>query len=97
MHGKEYLERERYYIEDKTPRGEILNSYRLSVVVQKDADGYFAFCPELQGCYSQGDTYEEVMENIKDAIRLHLEDRIKNGEEIPTFESITLTSLEVSI
>ncbi len=32
--------------------------YRFSVVVEKDVDGYFAFCPELQGCYAQGDTYE---------------------------------------
>ncbi len=49
------------------------NSYRLSVVIEKDADGYFAFCPELQGCYTQGDSYEEILENIKDAIRLHIE------------------------
>ena len=91
------MEKERYYIDRKTLRGEILKSYRLSVVIQKDADGYFAFCPELQGCYTQGDTYEEALENIRDAIRLHLEDRIENGEDIPAIESITLTSLEVSV
>lgn len=97
MHGKEYLEKERYYIEERNLKGEVLKSYRLSVVVQKDADGYYAFCPELQGCYSQGDSYEEVMENVRDAIRLHVQDRIENGEDIPAFESITLTSLEVSV
>jgi len=52
--------------------------YRLSVVIEKDEDGYFAYCPQLQGCYTQGDTYEEVIENIKDAIKLHIEDRIAN-------------------
>ena len=67
------------------------------MVIEKDADGYFAFCPELQGCYTQGDTYEEALENIRDAIRLHLEDRIKNGEDIPEIESISLTSLEVAV
>ncbi len=97
MHGKEYLEKERYYIDGKVLRGEILKSYRLSVAVQKDADGYCAFCPELQGCYTQGDSYEEVMKNIEDAIRLHLQDRIENGEEIPVFESVTLTSVEVTV
>ncbi len=97
MHGKEYLEKERYYIEERNLKGEVLKSYRLSVVVQKDADGYYAFCPELQGCYTQGDSYEEVMENVRDAIRLHLQDRIENGEDIPTFESVSLTSLEVSV
>ena len=49
--------------------------YNLAVVVEKDKDGYFSFCPELQGCYSQGVTYEEALRNIKDAIKLHIEDR----------------------
>lgn len=48
--------------------------FHLPVVVEKDEDGYFVYCPRLQGCYSQGDTYEQAFENIKDAIRLHLED-----------------------
>ncbi len=74
-----------------------MKNYRLSVVIEKDVDGYFAFCPELQGCYTQGDSYEEALENIKDAIRLHLEDRIKDGEAIPMAESISLTSLEVAV
>ncbi len=71
--------------------------YRFSVVIEKDNEGYFAFCPELQGCYTQGSTYEEVLENIKDAIRLHVEDRIESGEEISQAESISLTSLEVAV
>ena len=60
------------------------------MVVEKDADRYFVFCPELQGCYSQGNTYEEAIENIKDAIRLHIEDRLENGEDILFVESISL-------
>jgi predicted RNase H-like HicB family nuclease len=48
----------------------------LPIIVEADSDGYFVSCPTLQGCYSQGDTYEEVVENIKDAIRLHIEDRL---------------------
>jgi len=55
-----------------------MKTYRFSVVIEMDDDGYYAFCPELQGCYTQGDTCEEVMENIKDVIGLHLEDRIEN-------------------
>jgi len=71
--------------------------YRFTVVIERDEEGYFAFCPELQGCYTQGATYEEVLENIKDAIRLHLEDRLESGEEIPKSKSVSLTSLEVVI
>jgi len=74
-----------------------MSLYKFSVVIEKDRDGYFAFCPELQGCYTQGDSYEEVMENIKDAIRLHVEDRIENGEEIQQSESVSLTLMEVAV
>lgn len=74
-----------------------MSVYKFSVVIEKDKDGYFAFCPELQGCYTQGDTYEDALENIRDAIRLHVEDRIEEGEEIPQPESISLTSLEVTV
>jgi predicted RNase H-like HicB family nuclease len=71
--------------------------YRFSVVIEKDREGYFAFTPELQGCYSQGDTYEETLENIRDAIRLHVEDRLERNEEVPQLESISLTSLDVAV
>ncbi len=74
-----------------------MNRYKMSVIVEKDQEGYFVFCPELQGCYTQGDTYEEAMENIKDAIRLHIEDRLESGEDIPVVDSISLTSMEIAV
>ncbi len=74
-----------------------MKQYKFSVVIEKDKDGYFAFCPELQGCYTQGETYEKTIKNIKDAIHLHLEDRVESGEEIPEVESVSLTSLEVAV
>ena len=42
-----------------------MGDYRFAVVVEKDKQGYFAYCPELQGCYTQGEIFEEVVENIK--------------------------------
>lgn len=71
--------------------------FLLPVVIEKDSDGYFAYCPPLQGCYSQGDSYEEVINNIQDAIRLHIEDRLANNEPIPTSEMVSLTTLEVQV
>jgi hypothetical protein len=44
-----------------------MHNFRFSVVIEKEEDGYTAFCPELEGCYSQGNIYEEVLENIRDA------------------------------
>ncbi len=74
-----------------------MENYKLSVVIEKDKDGYYAYCPELQGCYSQGDTYEEAIRNIRDAIKQHIVDRISNGEEIPQAEMTSLTSVEVEV
>jgi predicted RNase H-like HicB family nuclease len=75
-----------------------MRPYRFSVVVEHDKDGYFVYCPQLQGCYSQGDTHEEAIENIKDAIRLHLEDRLESTEDIPeAAESISLSTVEVAV
>lgn len=48
-------------------------AYKVSIVTLKDDHGYYAFCPELEGCKSQGDTFEEVMANIKEAIELYME------------------------
>lgn len=57
--------------------------YRFSVAIEKDADGYYAFCPELQGCYTQGGSYEQTLENIRDAIHLHVEDRLASSPQHP--------------
>jgi len=48
-------------------------SYKFNVLFQKDEHGYFVFCPDLKGCHSQGDTFEEAQENIREALELYLE------------------------
>ena len=42
-------------------------------MIEQDDAGYFAYSPELPGCYSQGNNYEEALENIKEAVDLYLE------------------------
>jgi predicted RNase H-like HicB family nuclease len=74
-----------------------MNAYRFSVVIEGDKDGFFAHCPELQGCYTQGKTYDEALRNIQDAVRLHVADRLEQGEPIPEPASVTLTSLEIAV
>jgi predicted RNase H-like HicB family nuclease len=46
---------------------------KATVVIEKDEHGFYAWCPELKGCQSQGLTLEEVMANIKEAAELYLE------------------------
>ncbi len=38
---------------------------QLTAVVERDRFGYVATCPQLQGCYTQGQSYEEVVRNIR--------------------------------
>ena len=73
------------------------HTYHFPVVIEKDRDGYFAAVPSLQGCYSQGETYEQVLKNIEDAIRLHIEDRREDMEEIGEPRDVILSSVEVSV
>ncbi len=74
-----------------------MRNLTLPIVVEADSDGYFVSCPALQACYSQGHTYEEAIANIKDAIRLHIEDRLASGEEIPENVSVSLSTVEVTV
>jgi len=46
---------------------------KYAVVIHKSEYGYDVHCPILPGCHSQGDTTEEALENIKDAIITYLE------------------------
>lgn len=48
-----------------------------------ESGGYVAEVPSLPGCYSQGETKEQAIANIREAIALHIESMIAHGEEVP--------------
>lgn len=73
-----------------------MKTYNFPIVVEHDKDGYVASCPTLQGCYTQGTTYEEVIANIKDAIKLHLEDR-QSVQEDTEVEDVSLATVQVAV
>lgn len=61
------------------------------IIVEADPDGGFVVSnPSLPGCYSQGETLDEALANIKEATLLYLEDLHKAGETIPTPQSVSL-------
>ena len=73
-----------------------MKSYQLPILIEKDEDGYFASCPDLQGCYTQGETYEEALKNIEDAIKLHLADRKDEIDAIPEHRNLSFSTIEVA-
>ncbi|MBI5666291.1 MAG: type II toxin-antitoxin system HicB family antitoxin [Nitrospirae bacterium] len=72
-------------------------SQKVSVVIEKDGYGYYAYCPELEGCQTQGDSIEEVMVNIKEAIELYLETLSEEEIKEAISQEILTTSLEVKV
>jgi predicted RNase H-like HicB family nuclease len=54
------------------------------VVVNESEEGFSVSCPGLPGCWSQGQTESEALENIQDAIREYLAaiDDLVNGQDV---------------
>jgi predicted RNase H-like HicB family nuclease len=68
------------------------------VLIEKDEDGWFvATVPSLPGCISQGETEKEAIENIKEAIELHLSSLAEDGLPLKQNKHVkeTLVSVEV--
>ncbi|AFY43349.1 type II toxin-antitoxin system HicB family antitoxin [Nostoc sp. PCC 7107] len=58
--------------------------YNYTVILEKESDGgYHAFCPALKGCHSQGDSFEETIENITEAMELYIESLKADNQPIP--------------
>ncbi len=70
--------------------------YDFKVILEPDeAGGFVVSCPSLSGCYSQGETIEEALKNIKEAILLCLEDLEAEGEEIPDPSKVLVESVVI--
>ena len=65
------------------------------VLIPQPEGGYFVQCPTLPGCYSQGETVEESLANIREAIELALEDAA--GEAVvPSSGPAILTEVTIA-
>ncbi len=57
--------------------------HRFLVVIEKAESNYSAYSPDLPGCIATGDTPAETEANMHEALRLHVEGMIEDGEPIP--------------
>ena len=69
---------------------------KASVIIEKDEHGYYAWCPELKGCQSQGSSLEEALANIREAIELYLETLPADEREVLLSQEILTTAIEVN-
>lgn len=56
---------------------------RYLVIIEKAGNNYSAHSPDLPGCMATGDTIEETKQNMKEAIELHIQGLIEDGDPLP--------------
>ncbi len=69
----------------------------VKVLVRPNKDGWWAEVVDLPGCYSQGDTLEELKENLNEAIDLHIEGLVEIGEAQDVDDRFITEELEYDI
>lgn len=74
-----------------------MKMFNYTIIFEREEDGgYHVFCPALKGCHFQGDTYDEALTNIQDAIKLYLESLMAHNEIIPG-EDIMIKPLRIAV
>ena len=66
------------------------------VFVEKDEDGYVVECPLFRGCYSQGETLDEALNNIREVIELCLEEK-ENVEILKWYHPLEISLHTISV
>jgi len=71
--------------------------YKVNVIFTEDEHGYFVYCPELPGCHTQGDTFEEAKVNIREAIDLYLSTMDKKEIKAALNKEMFTNTMEVKV
>jgi len=70
--------------------------YHFLVIIEEGSQSYGAYSPDLPGCVAVGDTEEEVKENMRQAIAMHIQGMIEDNEPIPVSHN-TASYIDVSL
>jgi antitoxin HicB len=60
-----------------------MHRYTVLLIPNAEDGGFTVQVPALPGCFTEGDTADEALANVRDVIRLYLEDKAAHGEPIP--------------
>jgi predicted RNase H-like HicB family nuclease len=66
------------------------------IVHTAEEGGFWAEVPALPGCYTQGETVEEILHNAKEAAELHVEMMEEDGQPLPAADSIRVERITVT-
>jgi predicted RNase H-like HicB family nuclease len=62
---------------------------RFLIVIEKANKNYSAYSPDLPGCVATGKTYEEVEENIYEAIKMHVQGLTEDNLPVPESQAFS--------
>ena len=73
---------------------------KLSIICSKQSNGsYYAICPEIKGCFTQGDTYEQACSNLKELVEITVREDLTNEdvEDILLSKSKIFSEFEIAV
>ena len=74
-----------------------MTTYHYTTILERQPEGGFhVYCPALKGCHSQGDTIDEALVNMREAVEVFIESITAHGDPIPR-EDLLIKPLEVAV
>ncbi len=74
-----------------------MKKHSYTVLLDRQPDGgYHVFCPVLPGCHSEGDTVDEALKNVEEAIEVYIESLKAHGESVPE-EHLLIKPMEIAV
>jgi len=71
---------------------------KFTVLIEQDEDGvYIGSVPDIKGCHSYGDTLDELMKNMKEAIMANIEVIKSESKELPKVQFSGVQQVEVEV
>lgn len=67
----------------------------ITILHKAEEGGYWVEVPELPGCFSQGETVEEAIKNITEAIESHIHVLIEEGEKLPSESEVIISKVKI--
>jgi len=71
--------------------------YKYLVVIEQAQGNLSAYVPDVDGCVTTGQTIDEVLHNMQEALSLHLEGMLEDGDPIPPAIHIAANFVEVDV
>jgi len=74
-----------------------VKSHNYKIIIEEcEEGGFYAECPAFPGCHVEGETYEETMNEMKEAVKNFIEDYSSRNEEIPS-DNFLITSIQIAV